>query len=171
LATGFDAMTGALTRIDVRGRGGLALKDRWSEGASAYLGLGVAGFPNLFTVTGPFSPSVVANMPTGVEQHVDWIARCMDHMRRQGLVSIEPTREAEDEWVAHSAAVAGQTLYPQTNSWYVGANIPGKPRQFTVYLGGFSAYRGRCDEIAEQGYEGFRFEKAPSEAAGAVAAE
>ncbi len=156
LATGFDAMTGALMRIDVRGRGGRALADKWAEGAKTYLGLGVAGFPNLFTVTGPFSPSVVANMPTGVEQHVDWIAGCLQHMREAGLDVIEAEESAEEAWVAHAAEVAAATLYPTTNSWYVGANIPGKPRQFSVYLGGFAAYRERCEGIAANGYEGFR---------------
>ncbi len=157
LATGFDAMTGALLRIDVRGRGGLSLDDKWGEGAKTYLGLGMAGFPNLFTITGPFSPSVVANMPTGVEQHVDWITGCLTYMREHGLTVIEADTEAESQWVAHSAEVAAHTLYPTTNSWYVGANIPGKPRQFTVYLGGFAAYRERCEEVAKNGYEGFRF--------------
>jgi len=157
LATGFDAMTGALLRIDVRGRGGLALKAKWAEGAKTYLGLGVAGFPNLFTVTGPFSPSVVANMPTGVEQHVDWIAGCMNYMRSHGLEFVEADESAEEGWVAHSAEVANATLYPQTSSWYVGANIPGKPRQFSVYLGGFSSYREHCERVAQNGYEGFAF--------------
>jgi cation diffusion facilitator CzcD-associated flavoprotein CzcO len=160
LATGFDAMTGALTRIDIRGRGGASLAEKWAAGAQSYLGLGIAGFPNLFTITGPLSPSVVANMPTGVEQHVDWIAECLDHMRRQGLTVIEPTDEAEQAWSQHAAEVAGATLYPKTNSWYMGANIPGKARRFQVYLGGFSAYRERCLEIAGSGYEGFRLEAA-----------
>ncbi len=157
LATGFDAMTGALMRIAIRGRGGQTLQDKWAAGASSYLGLGIAGFPNLFTVTGPFSPSVVANMPTGVEHHVDWIAECLAHMREHGLTTIEASEAAEQQWVAHATEVADATLYPRTNSWYVGANIPGKPRQFMVYLGGFSAYRERCAAIAEGGYEGFAF--------------
>jgi cyclohexanone monooxygenase len=161
LATGFDAMTGALTRIDIRGRGGLTLKDKWAEGACTYLGLGMAGFPNLFTVTGPFSPSVVANMPTGVEHHVDWIADCLAYMREHDLAVIEPTQAAEEAWVAHAGEVASATLYPQTNSWYVGANIPGKPRRFMVYLGGFSAYREHCAGIASKGYEGFAFAPQP----------
>ncbi|HXV01357.1 MAG TPA: NAD(P)/FAD-dependent oxidoreductase [Caulobacteraceae bacterium] len=161
LATGFDAMTGALTRIDMRGRGGLSLKDKWAQGAATYLGLGIAGFPNLFTITGPFSPSVVANMPTGVEHHVDWIGECLTYMREHGLEVIEPTEEAEEAWVAHAADVASGTLYPQTNSWYVGANIPGKPRRFMVYLGGFSAYREHCAGVAEKGYEGFAFQPSP----------
>ena len=165
LATGFDAMTGALMRIATRGRGGVTLQEKWSDGASSYLGLGMAGFPNLFTITGPFSPSVVANMPTGVEHHVDWIADCLTHMRAHGLTSIEPSEAAEQQWVAHATEVANATLYPATNSWYVGANIPGKPRQFMVYLGGFSAYRARCAQVADKGYEGFAF-GAPSPGAG-----
>jgi cation diffusion facilitator CzcD-associated flavoprotein CzcO len=160
LATGFDAMTGALTRIDIRGRGGATLAQAWADGAESYLGLGIAGFPNFFTVTGPLSPSVVANMPTGVEQHVDWIADCLDHMRQAGLTLIEPTTEAQRAWSAHADEVAAATLYPKVNSWYMGANIPGKARRFQVYLGGFSAYRVRCGEIASRGYEGFRLEGA-----------
>jgi cyclohexanone monooxygenase len=170
LATGFDAMTGALLRIDVRGRGGLALEEKWAEGARSYLGLGIAGFPNLFTITGPFSPSVVANMPTGVEQHVDWIATCMEYMRERRLEFVEANEDAEDQWVTHSTEVANATLYPQTNSWYVGANIPGKPRRFSVYLGGFSSYRAHCDLIAERGYQGFAFEPSARAAEERVAA-
>lgn len=164
LATGFDAMTGALMRIAIRGRGGQTLQDKWAAGASSYLGLGMAGFPNLFTITGPFSPSVVANMPTGVEHHVDWIADCLAHMREHGLTAIEASEAAEQQWVAHATEVADATLYPRTNSWYVGANIPGKPRQFMVYLGGFSAYRERCAAVADRGYEGFAFGEAPPRA-------
>jgi cyclohexanone monooxygenase len=159
LATGFDAMTGALTRIDIRGRGGRRLAEKWADGAQSYLGLGVAGFPNLFTVTGPLSPSVVANMPTGVEQHVDWIADCLDFMRREGATVIEADADAEQAWVAHAAEVADATLYPRVKSWYMGANIPGKARRFQVYLGGFSSYRQRCLEVAREGYEGFRLER------------
>jgi cyclohexanone monooxygenase len=157
-------MTGALTRIDIRGRNGARLADSWAEGPQTYLGLGVAGFPNLFTVTGPLSPSVVANMPTGVEQHVDWIGGCLAHMRREGLSVIEPDEAAQEAWTAHADEVAAQTLYPKVNSWYMGANIPGKPRRFQVYLGGFSSYRLRCEEIAERGYEGFRLERSPAPA-------
>src|SRR5205085_5986860 len=118
LATGFDAITGPLLAIDIRGRGGLILRDKWANGARTYLGLGTAGFPNLFTVTGPLSPSVAANMPTAVEQHVDWIADCLDHMRRTRVDTIEPTEAAEDAWVAHAADVVSHTLYPQASSWY-----------------------------------------------------
>ncbi len=156
LATGFDAITGPLLAIDIRGRDGVTLRQAWREGARTYLGLGVAGFPNLFTITGPLSPSVLANMPTAVEQHVDWIARCMDHMRSTRIGLIEPSETAQDEWVAHTAEVASHSLYLEANSWYLGSNIPGKPRQFGVYLGGFGAYSERCDAVAERGYEGFR---------------
>ncbi len=160
LATGFDALTGPLLAIDIRGREGKSLWQEWSGGARSYLGLGIAGFPNLFTITGPFSPSVLANMPTAVEQHVDWIAECMQYMRDQGLSLIEAAPDAEAEWVAHTAEVASGTLYPKANSWYLGSNIPGKPREFGVYLGGFNAYRRRCDAIADNGYEGFSFKMA-----------
>jgi cyclohexanone monooxygenase len=156
LATGFDAITGALLAIDIRGRGGRSLREEWSQGAKSYLGLGIAGFPNLFTVTGPLSPSVLANMPVAVEQHVNWIADCLVHMREQGLVSIEPGEDAQAQWTEHVADVANHTLYPRSNSWYFGSNIPGKPRQFGVYVGGFSAYAQRCEASAKSNYEGFR---------------
>jgi cation diffusion facilitator CzcD-associated flavoprotein CzcO len=156
LATGFDAITGALLAIDVRGRGGRSLRKDWAQGAGTYLGLGIAGFPNLFTVTGPLSPSVLANMPVAVEQHVDWIARCLTDLRDRGLGQIEATEDAQTEWTAHVAQVADQTLYPRSNSWYFGSNIPGKPRQFGVYVGGFSHYRERCETVARDGYSGFR---------------
>jgi cation diffusion facilitator CzcD-associated flavoprotein CzcO len=155
LATGFDAITGALLAIDVRGTAGRSLREAWAGGAGTYLGLGIAGFPNLFTVTGPLSPSVLANMPVAVEQHVDWIADCLVHMRDAGLTRIEPDARAQDDWTAHVADVAGHTLYPRSNSWYFGSNVPGKPRQFGVYVGGFSNYRQRCDNVAKAGYEGF----------------
>ena len=164
IATGFDAITGALLALDVRGRGGVTLESRWQDGPSSYLGLGVAGFPNLFTITGPLSPAVLANMPTAVEQHVDWIAGCLDHMRREGITVIEPTEAAEADWVSHANAIVDQTLYPQAESWYFGTNIPGKPRRFGVYLGGFGAYREHCEAIARAGYEGFRFTAAPNQA-------
>jgi cyclohexanone monooxygenase len=156
VATGFDAITGPLLALDITGRAGARLRDKWQAGPRTYLGLGIAGFPNLFTVTGPLSPSVLANMPTAVEQHVDWIADCLDHMRREKVAAIEPTEAAEAAWVAHSNEVVSHTLYPQANSWYWGANIAGKPRTFGVYVGGFAAYRERCDEVARRGYEGFR---------------
>jgi cyclohexanone monooxygenase len=155
LATGFDAITGPLLAIEFRGRGGVRLRDKWASGARTYLGLGTAGFPNLFTITGPLSPSVLANMPTAIEQHVDWIADCLMYMRDHNLAVIEATADAEERWVAHTAEVATGTLYPKANSWYLGSNIPGKPRQFGVYLGGFNNYRERCNAIAQSGYEGF----------------
>ena len=155
LATGFDAMTGALDRIDIRGRGGVTMKARWAEGPQTYLGLMVAGFPNLFTITGPGSPSVLTNMISSIEQHVDWISDCLAHLASHQQATIEATPEAESQWVAHVNEVAGMTLYPQANSWYMGANVPGKPRQFMPYAGGLGAYREYCDLMVQQGYEGF----------------
>jgi cyclohexanone monooxygenase len=154
-ATGFDAMTGALREIDIRTAGGASLAERWAEGPRTYLGLMVAGFPNLFIVTGPGSPGVKSQMIHSIEQHVDWIADCLARLRANGLARIEPTPEAEDRWVAHVNEVAGATLYPRANSWYVGANIPGKPRVFMPYVAGVGAYRRKCDEVAARGYEGF----------------
>jgi cyclohexanone monooxygenase len=160
LATGFDAMTGALDRIDIRGRGGVALKDRWAEGPKTYLGLMVSGFPNLFTITGPGSPSVLTNMITSIEQHVDWISDCLTHLASHQQATIEPTPAAEAEWVAHVNDIASQTLFPQANSWYMGANVPGKPRQFLPYCGGLGVYREHCEGIAARGYEGFELRSA-----------
>jgi cyclohexanone monooxygenase len=162
-ATGFDTITGALTRIDFRGRNGLSLADKWSTGARTYLGLGVAGFPNLFTITGPLSPSVLANMPTAIEQHVDWITECLLFMRKHGYTVVEPTEAAEEDWTRHSMEVAAGSLFPLANSWYLGCNIPGKPRVFGVYVGGFGYYKRKCDQVAEAGYEGFTFEAAPAD--------
>jgi cyclohexanone monooxygenase len=153
-AIGFDAMTGALTRIDIRGRGGIGLKEKWAEGPRTFLGLMVAGFPNLFLVTGPGSPSVLSNMVLSIEQHVDWIAGCIAHVMERGKDFIEATTEAESEWVAHVNEVAAATLFPQANSWYMGANVPGKPRVFMPYIGGVPAYRQRCDEVAAADYQG-----------------
>ena len=160
LATGFDAMTGALDRIDIRGRDGARLKDRWAEGPRTYLGLMVAGFPNLFTITGPGSPSVLSNMITSIEQHVEWIADCLAHLSDHQQATIEPTPEAEDAWVGHVNEIASGTLYPLANSWYMGANVPGKPRQFLPYAGGVGVYREHCAGIAERGYEGFELRSA-----------
>jgi cyclohexanone monooxygenase len=154
-AIGFDAMTGALSGVDIRGRGGARLKDKWAEGPRTYLGLMVAGFPNLFTVTGPGSPSVLCNMAVAIEQHVDWIAGCIGYLFDRQLGAIEATTAAEDDWVAHVNEVADTTLFPQADSWYIGANVPGKPRVFMPYIGGFPTYRERCDEVAAKGYEGF----------------
>jgi cation diffusion facilitator CzcD-associated flavoprotein CzcO len=154
-ATGFDAMTGALCNIDIRGRAGIALKQKWSAGPRTYLGLMIAGFPNLFTITGPGSPSVLSNMVVSIEQHVDWIADCLAHLREHRLALIEATTDAENTWVAHVNDVGHQTLFPLANSWYMGANIPGKPRVFMPYIGGVGPYRQKCDEVAAKGYEGF----------------
>jgi cyclohexanone monooxygenase len=154
-ATGFDAMTGALLRIDIRGRNGLALKQKWSEGPRSYLGLAVAGFPNLFTITGPGSPSVLTNMLPTIEQHVEWIADLIGFMRARRLEVIEAERGAEDEWVAHVGELAGRTLRYTCGSWYLGVNIPGKPRVFMPYIGGFPKYVERCNEVAANDYQGF----------------
>lgn len=154
-ATGFDAMTGALLAIDIRGRNGRPLSECWAQGPRTYLGLGIAGFPNLFVVAGPGSPSVLSNMVVSIEQHVDWISDCLAKMRAQDACSIEPSEEAQDAWVEHVNAVANATLYGRANSWYAGANVPGKPRVFAPYVGGVGNYRARCDEVAANGYTGF----------------
>ena len=154
-ATGFDAMTGALLRVDIRGREGRTLGEAWEGGPRTYLGLSVAGFPNLFTITGPGSPSVLANMIVAIEQHVDWIAQCMTDLRERGLDTIEATLEAQDGWVQHVNEAADGTLWPQANSWYLGANIPGKARVFMPYVGGFNVYAEKCVEVVANGYEGF----------------
>jgi cyclohexanone monooxygenase len=153
-ATGFDAMTGAVLTIDIRGNAGQTLRQKWAEGPRTYLGLGTAGFPNLFLITGPGSPSVLSNMVPSIEQHVNWIADCIAYLRAQGLGHIEATPAAEDAWVAHVNEVANLTLYPSCNSWYLGANVPGKPRVFMPYLG-FPPYVEKCNEVAAKGYEGF----------------
>jgi cyclohexanone monooxygenase len=154
-ATGFDAVTGALLNIDIRGRDGLTLREKWADGPRTYLGIQIAGFPNLFTVTGPGSPSVLSNMIVSIEQHVDWIADCLLYLREHDLETIEATVAAEDGWVETVNELADETLFPKANSWYVGANIPGKPRVFLPYVGGFGRYRETCDDIAARGYEGF----------------
>ena len=159
-ATGFDAMTGALISLNITGRDGLTLKEAWAAGPRNYLGLAIAGFPNLFTVTGPGSPSVLCNMPVAIEQHVEWITECIDHMRANGITRIEPTEEAVEGWVAHVNDAANATLLPQVgHSWYLGANVPGKPRVFMPYAGGMVVYREKCDAIAEACYEGFALER------------
>src|SRR4051812_46058256 len=155
LATGFDAMTGSVAKIDIRGRSGETLNGKWAEGPRTYLGLMSAGFPNLFIVTGPGSPSVLSNMMVSIEQHVDWISDCLAYMRDRGVAALEATHHAEDKWVAHVNDVATGTLYPQANSWYMGANIPGKPQIFMPYIGGVGPYRQICNDVAAKGYEGF----------------
>ena len=154
-ATGFDAMTGPLLRVDIRGRGGKRLVDAWIDGPRSYLGLAIHGFPNLFTITGPSSPSVLSNMLVSIEQHVDWVADCIGWMRDNDKTCIEPTDEAEHDWAEHTAHLASNTLYPKADSWYMGANVPGKPRMFLAYVGGVGAYRMICDQIAATGYHGF----------------
>ena len=159
-ATGFDAMTGSLGKIDIRGIGGQALSDKWAEGPRTYLGLQSAGFPNFFTITGPGSPSVLTNMPVAIEQNVDWISDCIEYMRTNGMDRIQARSDAEENWVDHVNEVASYTLYDQANSWYVGANIPGKKRIFMPYVGGMIEYRKFCDESARKGYEGFELRSA-----------
>lgn len=156
-ATGFDAMTGPLNRIDIRGRGGKALREKWADGPRTYLGLTIAGFPNLFMITGPQSPSVLSNMPVSIEQHVEFISRIIGDMRDRGDETIEPTQEAEDGWVQHNQELAEATLFPKADTWYMGANIPGKPRVFMPNLDMVGPYRAKCDQIAARGYEGFAF--------------
>ena len=155
LATGFDAMTGSVAKIDIRGRNGQTLNQKWAEGPKTYLGLMSAGFPNLFIITGPGSPSVLSNMIVSIEQHVDWIGDCIAYMRDRDLDTMEAQKDAEDKWVAHVNEVAYTTLYPQANSWYMGANVPGKPRIFMPYIGGVGPYRQICNDVAAKGYEGF----------------
>src|SRR4030088_2450690 len=155
LATGFDAMTGSVARIDIRGRQGQTLNQKWAEGPKTYLGLMSAGFPNLFIITGPGSPSVLSNMIVSIEQHVDWIADCVAYMRDNGFETMEATKDAEDKWVAHVNEVAHTTLYPQANSWYMGANIPGKPQIFMPYIGGVGPYREIGNDVVAKVYEGF----------------
>ena len=155
-ATGFDAMTGPMLRMDIRGRGGVALKDVWEAGPRNYLGLQVAGFPNLFTITGPGSPSVLCNMPVAIEQHADWITDCIRHLHDSGLERIEARADAMDKWIAEVNEAAHKTVLPLAkHSWYLGANIPGKPRVFMPYAGGMLRYRQVCANIAARGYEGF----------------
>jgi len=156
-ATGFDAMTGAMKEIDIHTDAGLSIQAKWEDGPRTYLGLMIAGFPNLFMITGPQSPGVKSQMILACEQHVDWIADCVQYLHARGFSRIEAEEEAEDGWVQHNNEVADRTLYPLANSWYVGANIPGKPRVFMPYVGGVTAYKKKCDEVAANGYQGFRF--------------
>jgi len=157
-ATGFDAMTGAMKEIDIHTDAGMSIREKWEHGPRTYLGIMLAGFPNLFMITGPQSPGVKSQMILACEQHVNWIADCMEYLRAHGFSRIEAEQEAEDAWVEHNNEVADRTLYPLANSWYVGANIPGKPRVFMPYVGGVSAYKKKCDEVAASGYEGFRLD-------------
>ena len=171
-ATGYDAVTGALDRIDIRGLGGRTLKEHWAEGASTYLGLMCAGFPNFFLITGPASPSVLTNVIVAIEQHVDWIARLLAHMQARGQLTAQAEPAAEAQWMKHAHEVASATLHASTNSWYTGANIPGKPRTLLPYIGGLDKYTAICEEIAAAGYRGFAFDPttAPTPPAAALAA-
>lgn len=153
-ATGFDAMTGSLFKVDIRGKNNLALREKWAAGPRTYLGLGSAGFPNFFTISGPGSPSVLTNMLPSIEQHVNWIADCIAYLEQNDFDCIEPTLEAEDSWVDHVNAVADTTLFPTCNSWYLGANVPGKPRVFMPYIG-FPPYVEKCNDVVAKGYAGF----------------
>ena len=168
-ATGFDAMTGALREIDVRTTDGHSLSDEWQAGPYTMLGIMSAGFPNMFMITGPGSPGVKSQMILSCEQHVDWIVDCLSYMRDRGMESIEPTEEAQFAWTMHVKEVADSTLYPRAASWYMGANIPGKPRVFMPYVGGVHNYKKKCDEVAAKGYEGFRLTRPARRSAAAPA--
>ena len=158
VATGFDAMTGALLRINIEGRDGLKLADKWAAGPKTYLGMAVAGFPNLFMITGPGSPSVLSNMLVSIEQHVDWMIDCLGKMQINGETTFEADPAAEELWVEHVNEVASMTLFPKGGSWYLGANVPGKPRIFMPYAGGVGAYREVCDSVTADNYRGFAFD-------------
>jgi cyclohexanone monooxygenase len=153
-ATGYDAMTGPLFAIDIRGCDGQSLKSKWAAGPRTYLGLATASFPNLFMITGPGSPSVLSNMVVSIEQHVDWITDCVRFMEVHRYTTIDARREAEDAWVEHVNELAAQTIYPRANSWYLGTNVPGKPRVFMPYSGGLHTYRAECEQVAAAGYPG-----------------
>jgi cation diffusion facilitator CzcD-associated flavoprotein CzcO len=165
-ATGFDAMTGPFFRMDIQGKDGQKLKDKWAHGPLTYLGVSTVGFPNLFMITGPGSPSVLSNMPVSIEQHVEWIGDVVEHMRAAGIETMEADQQAETEWVAHVNDIAAQTMFMLADSWYLGANIPGKPRVFMPYVGGVGAYRLKCDEVRDAGYEGFNLSPAAIPVAG-----
>lgn len=154
-ATGFDAVTGSLTRMNVTGVGGTDLRDKWAQRPLNYLGFMVAGFPNLFMIHGPGSPGVLAQMITAGEYQVEWVTDVIDDLKRNGYSRIDTTPEAEDSWDTEMSQMAARTLYRYADSWYVGANIPGKPRNFLIYIGGFDQYIRRCAEQVSQGYEGF----------------
>ena len=161
--TGYDETfnRGAVSNIDIRGRDGVALKDKWAAGPRTYLGIVAAGFPNLFLITGPGSPSVFNNMVLSIEQHVDWICDCLRYVREHRFANIEATLGAEDAWMEHLNELSGYTLFPLADSWYVGANIPGEPRAFMPYIGGVGVYRQKCAEVAASGYEGFALRTVP----------
>jgi cation diffusion facilitator CzcD-associated flavoprotein CzcO len=159
-ATGFDALTGSLGKIDIVGRGGERLRDDWVDGPRSYLGLGDDGFPNLFVITGPGAPAVLANMVLHAESHVDWIADAIGYLDAHGYAGIEATPEAVENWLVELNQRAATTLFPRANSWYLGANVPGKPRVFMLFIGGFGVYNDICAEVAAAGYKGFELIKA-----------
>ena len=159
-ATGYDAMTGTFFNIDITGRNGQKLREKWSGGPTTYLGLATADFPNMFMITGPQSPSVLSNMPVSIEQHVEWISSFVEYLRERAIDVVDVDPQFEVEWVQHVNDIADQTMYMLADSWYLGANIPGKPRVFMPYAGGVGAYRERCDEIAAEGYTGFTMSEA-----------
>ena len=159
-ATGFDAVTGPLFALNITGADGLKLRDAWEDGPQSYLGLMIAGFPNLFTVNGPSSPSVLANMLQTIEHHVDWIVDCIAYAESNGFVRVEADEAAQVAWAHEVANMAEKTLYTKANSWYMGANVPGKPRVFLMYIGGLDRYVERCDQIVSNGYVGFKFARA-----------
>lgn len=159
LATGYDAISGSMLRLDPRGRGGVSLKERWTDRFHNYLGITIAGSPNLFMIHGPGSPGVFYNMPLGAERQMDWIGNCLRHMREHGLGAVEPSPDSEAAWASEVGALANATLFPRTDSWWTGANVEGKPRYFSAYLGG-AIYYQRIADVAAKGYEGFSFEPA-----------
>ncbi len=161
-ATGYDALTGAVLSIDIQGRAGQSLKQKWADGPRTCLGLMTSGFPNLFIITGAGSPSVLVNMVVGIEHHVEWICDCLGYLRENGLATIEATKSAEDQWVEHVNQAANRTLFPLANSWFLGANIPGKPRVFMPYVAKIGVYRKECQQVADRGYEGFKLERCVS---------
>ena len=155
-ATGFDAMTGSLVNLNIFGKNNLSLKELWAKGPLNYLGIQIPGFPNLFTITGPGSPSVLSNMPRSIEQHVEWIGQCINFIKKHNFKSIEASKNAANLWISEVNSLANDTLLPKAkHSWYLGANIPGKPRVFMPYAGGLPKYRKKCDEVKNRNYEGF----------------
>ena len=170
-ATGFDAMTGSLLAMNIHVKDGPALAEVWAHGPRTYLGIMTAGFPNLYMITAPGSPSVLSNVIVSIEQHVGWVSDCLAHLRAKGLTRMEADAEAQDAWVAHVNEVADRTLLPKGASWYVGANIPGKPRVFMPYIGGVGVYRQKCQEVADAGYVGFHLTRGRSEAAASTAGD
>jgi cyclohexanone monooxygenase len=154
-ATGFDAMTGPLFGLNIEGTGGTRLRDAWEAGPQTYLGIASHGFPNFFFLTGPGSPSVLSNVINSAEQHVNWLTQLLSHLRAHGTERIEADLDAQCRWGQHVTDMASESLYPQADSWYLGANVPGKPRVFMPYIGGNAYYQTEIDEVAETGYVGF----------------